>query len=147
MRRRRCIKKSGWGARGEGAAPPPAKHSMFLDRRRWTQKEVEREREERRSPPLQEEAPPLLQEAPSPLLLGGGLPRTEDFPSKKLSLEEATPPLEEGGDPYPIGAVSIRYRPSSSGSTSAVVGISAKNPRWKSWLVQKNEGYLAESSR
>jgi len=73
---------------------------MFLDRRRWTQKEVERERKE--------EAPPLLQEAPSLLLLllGGGLPRTEGFPSKKLSLEEATPPLEEGGDPYPIGAVS-----------------------------------------
>ena len=87
---------------------------MFLDRRRWTQKEVEREREERRSPPLQEEAPPLLQEAPFPPSSSsswGGLPRTEDFPSKKLSLEEATPPLEEGGDPYPIGAVSLCHTP------------------------------------
>ena len=49
-----------------------------------------------RSPPPQEEAPPLLQEAPPFFFfLGGGLPRTEDLPSKKLSLEEATPPLKK----------------------------------------------------
>ena len=60
-------------------------------------------------PRPQEEAPPPFKKPPPPLLLlgGWGLPRAEDLPSKKLSLEEATPPLEEVGDPYPIGAVSL----------------------------------------
>ena len=98
MRRRRCIKKSGWGARGEGAAPPPAKQSMFLDRRRWTQKEVEREREERRSPPLKKKPPPSRSPLPPFFFLGGAAPHWR-LPFKEALPWRSHPPLKKVGTP------------------------------------------------
>ena len=101
MRRRRCIKKSGWGARGEGAAPPPAKHSMFLDRRRWTQKEVERERGKKKPPPLQEEAPPPSRSPLPPFFFLGGAAPHWRLPFKEALPWRSHPPPWRRGGPLP----------------------------------------------
>ena len=85
---------------------------MFLDRRRWTQKEVQREREERRSPPPSRRSPPPSFKKPPPpllLLLGGGCPALKTSLQRSSPLKKPPPPWRRGG-PLPYrGGLSFRW--------------------------------------